>query len=107
MDIADDYLINKKMSEGDKRIKTNNMIYIGDGLTDVPCMKITKEGGGVSIAVYTDKTKEIAKSLYDDGRINYIARADYTECSKMDELVKKTIDAMAINNELDKISNEE
>ena len=107
LDIADDYLINKKMPASDKRIMTSNMIYIGDGLTDVPCMKITKEGGGVSIAVYTDKTKEVAKSLQDDGRINYMARADYTEGSKMDELVKKTIDAMAINNELDKISNEE
>ena len=107
LDIADDYLINKKMPASDKRIMTSNMIYIGDGLTDVPCMKITKEGGGVSIAVYTDKTKEVAKSLQDDGRINYMARADYQEGSKIDELVKKTLDAMAINNELDKISNED
>ena len=107
LDVADDYLINKKMDDSEKRVMTSNMIYIGDGLTDVPCMKITKEGGGVSIAVYTDKTKDVAKSLYDDGRINYMARADYQEGSKIDELVKKTIDAMAINNELNELSNEE
>ena len=107
LDVADDYLINKKMDDSEKRVMTSNMIYIGDGLTDVPCMKITKEGGGVSIAVYTDKTKDVAKSLYDDGRINYMALADYSEGSKIDELVKKTIDAMAINNELNELSNEE
>ena len=45
------------------------MIYIGDGLTDVPCMKITKDKGGVSIAVYTDKTEHIVDSLYNENRI--------------------------------------
>ena len=51
LDIADDYNINKKMMEKDRRIPISNMIYIGDGLTDVPCMKLTKDGGGVSLAV--------------------------------------------------------
>ena len=104
LDTSDDYHINKKMDESTKRIASSNMIYIGDGITDVPCMKLTKDGGGVSIAVYSDKSKEIAQDLYDDGRINYMARADYTENSKMDILVKKTIDTMAIRAELNDLS---
>ena len=66
LDTSDDYNINKKMEEKDKRIAISNMIYIGDGLTDVPCMKLTKDGGGVSIAVYTDKSENTAKNLFDE-----------------------------------------
>ena len=100
LDVADDYNINRKMRVQDKRIPMKRMIYIGDGITDVPCMKLTKDGGGVSIAVYTDKSKKIAKDLYDDERINYLAQADYSEDSKIDMYVKKSIEMMAINNKL-------
>ena len=104
LDEADDDGINRKMEEENRRISFNNMIYIGDGLTDVPCMKITKEHGGVSIAVYTDKNKNIARNLFNEGRINYLAEADYRENEKMDIIIKKTIDTMATLNELNNIA---
>ena len=93
------------MAIKDKRIPVSNMIYIGDGLTDVPCMKLTKDGGGVSIAVYTSKSAKTAKDLYNDERINFITKADYTEGSDIDLIVKKTIDKIAIDNELSKLAN--
>ena len=74
LDISDDNGLNDKMLENDRRISTSNMIYLGDGYTDVPCMKLTKENGGVSIAVYTDKNVKTAKKLLLDGRINYILK---------------------------------
>ena len=107
LDISDDYNLNKKMLEDEKRISTSNMIYIGDGITDVPCMKLTKDGGGVSIAVYNQKSIKTAKSLYDDNRINYFVPADYQEDSAIDTIVKKTIMSMALNTELKNISYEE
>ena len=104
LDISDDNKLNGKMVENDRRISTSNMIYLGDGLTDVPCMKLTKENGGVSIAVYTDKNVNMAKKLLNDGRINYMIGADYSEGTEMDEIVKKTIKSMAINTELKNIT---
>ena len=104
LDTSDDYLINKKMRAEDKRIPFSNMIYIGDGITDVPCMKLTKEGGGYSIAVYTDKNYKDAKDLYDDERINFLVDADYRDGSKMDLVIKKVIQEMAINSELENIA---
>ena len=100
LDVSDNYNINRKMDEADKMISAENMIYIGDGITDVPCMKLTKDSGGVSIAVYTEKNFETVKKLKNDDRINYIASANYTENSKLDIIVKKTIESMSINNEL-------
>lgn len=104
LDISDDNRLNDKMLENDRRISTSNMIYIGDGYTDVPCMKLTKENGGVSIAVYTDKNRNMAKKLLNDGRINYMVPADYREGTEMDEIIKKTIKAMIVNTELKNIT---
>jgi len=107
LDISDDYNLNKKTLDNDRRIDATNMIYIGDGITDVPCMKLTKDGGGVSIAVYTKNTINNAKNLLDEERINYLVPADYSLESKIDYIVKKTIEAMAINTELKNISFDE
>ena len=104
LDILDDYNLNKKIDDASKRIPTSNMIYIGDGITDVPCMKLTKDGGGTSIAVYTDKSIKTAKTLMDDARINYTAKADYRENSPIDVVIKKTIDLISIKNDLKKVN---
>lgn len=104
LDISDDASLNKKMFDNDRRISTANMIYIGDGYTDVPCMKLTRDGEGVSIAVYTDKTINTARNLLKDERINYMAPADYQENSEIDEIVKKTIESMALNTKLKNIT---
>ena len=104
LDFSDDNALNDKMVENERRISTSNMIYIGDGYTDVPCMKLTKENGGVSIAVYTDKSCDTAKKLLNDGRINYMIKSDYSDGSEMDKIVKKTIQRMAIDTELKNIT---
>lgn len=104
LDISDNDSLNKKTLDGDRRISTANMIYIGDGFTDVPCMKLTKDGGGVSIAVYTEKSTENAKTLFYDDRINYMALADYRKDSEIDKIVKMTIEAIALNTKLKNIT---
>ena len=104
LDISDDNSLNDKMLENERRISTSNMIYLGDGFTDVPCMKLTKESGGVSVAVYTDNNRDMAKKLLNDGRINYMVPADYREGTEIDLIIKKTIKSMAINTELKNIT---
>ena len=50
-DVSDDKNLNDSMEERNRRIPFCNMIYIGDGLTDVPSMKVTRLNGGHSIGV--------------------------------------------------------
>ena len=88
-DISDDDSLNEYVPEDRRPVPFRNMIYIGDGLTDVPCMKLVKVNGGYSIAVYTSKDK--VKSLMTDDRVNYIARADYSEGTELDSIVKNII----------------
>lgn len=54
LDVTEHRAHNEFMPEEKRRVPFSNMIYIGDGLTDVPSMKLTKLNGGHSIAVWQD-----------------------------------------------------
>jgi len=100
LDISNDKLLNKKMLEEDRRISTKNMIYLGDGFTDIPSMRMTRETGGYAIAVYQNNDKKIVKNLLSDNRIDFYAKADYQENSEIDKLIKGILQDIAINNKL-------
>lgn len=100
LDVTDDYSVNREQDESLRRIAYHNMIYIGDGLTDIPCMKMVKERGGKSIAVYPEGKGDTVKPLVDDDRINYVCVADYSESSTMERIVKLMIENMAIAEKL-------
>ena len=96
LDVTDDYNLNRVQDESLRRIAYRNMIYIGDGMTDIPCMKLVKERGGKSIALYSPGNSETVKPLVEDARINYVCAADYSEDSALENIVKLMIENMAI-----------
>ncbi|MBQ9931131.1 MAG: haloacid dehalogenase-like hydrolase [Firmicutes bacterium] len=99
-DITDDVNLNRFVPNDDRPVPFRNMIYIGDGMTDVPCMKLVKVNGGQSIAVYRDQRKETVTELLRDHRVDFIAPADYAEGNELDEIVKNIIQKMAAVNKL-------
>jgi len=100
LDISNDVDLNKSMPEDSKRVRFSNMIYIGDGLSDVPCMKMVKAYGGSSIAVYQDGEKEKVDELLTKGRVDFTYPADYRENSGIDITVKNLIRKMSIEETL-------
>ena len=86
--------INEHMEETERPIPFDNMIYIGDGLTDVPSMALIKKEGGHSIAVYQkNKTQiKISESLLRANRVDFIAPADFSEKSKLYDNMKYLLD---------------
>ncbi len=100
LDLSDDETLNRYTPEDDRRVPFRNMIYIGDGLTDVPCMKLVKVNGGYSIAVYQEGAREKVQSLLDDGRVDFTEPADYTEGSSLDRTVRSMILKMALTDRL-------
>lgn len=98
LDDADATEVNKKHKE--KRIPFRNMIYIGDGLTDIPCMTMLKKQGGKSIGVYVAKHKERVQQFLVDDRVNYVCPANYKENSYLDKTVKLIIKSTCLISEL-------
>ena len=92
-DNFDEVTINKKFKPEDV-LPFENMVYLGDGETDVPCMKIVKMNGGMSLSLYAEKgssKEEFAQSLYNDERVDYAVKADYSENTEIDILIKNRI----------------
>ena len=79
------------------------MIYFGDGMTDIPCMKIVKLRGGTAIAVYRPKSKnkDNAVKLLADNRVDFALPADYRENTELDQVVKTILNRMAAECDLD------
>ena len=91
LDITNDYDLNKHKTT--RRIPFQNMIYVGDGQTDVPCMKFIKEKGGKTIALYpSTNEKQSVLDLIMDNRVNFACLADYSNGSTFDKSVKLIID---------------
>jgi hypothetical protein len=80
---------------GERPVPEENIIYLGDGETDIPAMKMVNYLGGNSIAVYepeNGRAKNICDELISQERAQFSCPADYAEGSKLDETIKKIID---------------
>ena len=100
LDGTDSDALNRYVPEEDRPVPFRNMIYIGDGLTDVPCMKLVKANGGHSIAVYGKNNRKKVEELLVDRRVDFLAPADYGPGKDLDVLVKRIIDRMSIVQDL-------
>jgi hypothetical protein len=100
LDVSDDKTLNDSMPDDSKRVPFTNMIYMGDGLSDVPCMKMMRAYGGQAIAVYQEGNRTGVEDLLAKGRVDYMFPADYSEGTALDETVKNIIRKMAITDRL-------
>ncbi|MBC5747687.1 haloacid dehalogenase-like hydrolase [Dysosmobacter sp. NSJ-60] len=103
LDVSDDKTLNDSMPDDSKRVPFHNMVYVGDGLSDVPCMKMMRAYGGQAIAVYQESNRLGVEDLLAKGRVDFIFRADYSEGTALDATVKDIIRKIAI---LDRLGEE-
>lgn len=87
--------INKYVPDQERPIPFENIIYLGDGETDVPCFRTVKSLGGLSVAVYDAGDFEKAETFLKEGRVNATAPADYRKGQKLDTIIEGTIDLAA------------
>lgn len=84
--------LNRFTPEAQRRIPFRNMIYIGDGITDVPCMRLVKANGGQSIGVYAGETgRRAVEELKKADRVNFIAPADYRPYGEAERIVRSIL----------------
>jgi len=104
----DNESINKFMPEDERPMPFERMIYLGDGETDIPAMKMIAFQGGKAVAVYNPdqrtkegkKAKKVTQDLVLQGRANFVAPADYKEGSSLYKIIQLSIDAISAEVEL-------
>jgi hypothetical protein len=95
LEVYDGAGINAFMPKSERPFPFSNIIYIGDGDTDVPCFRLVRAEGGSAIAVYPPDSPTAftrAERLVGDGRVDLAAPADYREGSALDTSIKAMID---------------
>ena len=105
LDVSDDKTLNDSRPDDSKRVPFTNMIYVGDGLSDVPCMKMMRAYGGQAIAVYQESNRIAVEELMTKHRVDFIFKADYSEGTPLDLTVKNIIRKMAIVDRLGEETN--
>lgn len=95
----DDDSINRFMPEEARPIPFDRMIFLGDGDTDIPAMKMLTHKGGHSVAVYdsnrSDNDLDKIHRLISDGRVEFVAPANYEDRSQLDIIVKGILGRIA------------
>jgi len=85
--------INEHMPEVKRRVPFSNMIYIGDGITDVPSMTVMNKSGGHAIAVY-DPSGEVpreVKEMIAEKRAEHFAPADFRPNALLIKILHRTL----------------
>ena len=103
--VYDSHRINEYIEEEERPVPFRRMIYFGDGTTDIPCMRLVKQQGGHSIAVYnpsSERNRQTSERLLHDQRVNCVCPADYRVDCPIDRLVHAIIDRIASDENLRK-----
>ena len=104
--VKDNKKVNEFKPDIERPIPFRHMIYFGDGETDVPCMKLIKQQGGRSIAVYNPSKrakKAAAEKLIAENRVNFVCPADYSEGKEIYKVVTTIIDKIKSDYEFKKL----
>lgn len=95
LDVTDNERLNEHTPHDTRRVPFTNMIYIGDGSTDVPCMKLVRSRGGHAIAVYQGRRNAAVNDMLIHGRVHFVAPTDYTQGSEMENIIFGIFDSVA------------
>jgi phosphoserine phosphatase len=101
--VWDNSAINSWKPHEERRIPFERMLFLGDGDTDIPSMKMVRQKGGQAVAVFDPVLFEQRKSqgrlekLIAEDRVDYVAAADYTSDSLLRVVVRGILGRMAAN----------
>ena len=89
------YLVNKDVSNDKRPIPFKNMIYVGDGLTGIPCFSLLKKEGGTAFGVFNPTEESSAKRAFLEflktGRVISIHAPKYRRTDELGSLIRAAV----------------
>ncbi len=104
--VHDNTRVNEYVEEWERPIPFKHIVFVGDGMTDIPCMRLVKNAGGHAIAVYNPEFEDVPPimvPLIQHDRVNYVSRADYRAGEEMDMLMGRILDKIVADYHLWKL----
>ena len=90
--------VNRKIPSGRSRIPLNQMIFVGDGYTDIPCFALVRKGGGIAIGVYDNERRDRwgrAWGFGEDGRVSNLVPANFEEKRALSNSLLMAVESLA------------
>lgn len=90
--------VNKKVDPSKLRVPFDQMIFVGDGLTDVPCFSLIRKNNGIAIGVFDQHEKDKwgrAWGFIEDGRVSNLVPADFSKGSALSLSLMMAVENMA------------
>jgi len=90
--------VNRRVSEDRLRVPFNQMVFVGDGYTDIPCFSLIRKAGGVAFGVWDARVRDKrsrAWGFIEDGRVSNLNQARYDEASELYPLLEAALESLA------------
>lgn len=90
--------VNEAMVLEDRPVPFRNMIYVGDGLTDIPCFSLVEDQGGIAFGIAdpdkpeSEERKKIAWNLLSAGRTKGVYPPKYSEGTSLRQVLDLAVD---------------
>lgn len=98
------YAVNEGMPPGRRRIPFENMIYVGDGLTDVPCFSLVAHFGGKTFGIFDPKKegspKKAWEKLVTPKRVLSLHSPRYRKTDDLGSLLRAAVNQICVNLDL-------
>lgn len=95
---SEPFAVNRKISQQQLRVPFDQMIVVGDGLTDIPCFSLIRRSGGYALGVFDRDNKAKwgrAWGFIEDGRVSNLVPADFSKNSALSLSLMMAVENLA------------
>jgi phosphoserine phosphatase len=94
------HLVNQLVPEDSRPIPFKNMIYVGDGQTDIPCFSLVEKGAGITFGVFQSgarSAKQAFQRFLKTKRVRSLHHPDYAEDAELGSLLRAAVSTACSN----------
>jgi hypothetical protein len=90
--------VNRKVPEDRLRVPFEQMVFVGDGYTDIPCFSLIRRAGGFAFGVWDPRHRDKrsrAWGFIEEGRVSNLNQARYDENAELYQWLEEAVTSLA------------